>query len=75
MKAASEIIEMFEHFPKSEFDTEAVVSQSYASDSSTRRALKELCNTGFLSYRYVETEKSAKKVYKLAAVITTPCAD
>jgi len=70
MKAASEIIEMFEQFPKTEFDTEAIIIQSYASDSSTRRALKGLCASGFLVYRYVETAKTAKKIYRLKSAVT-----
>lgn len=70
MKAVSEIIELFEQFRETEFDAESVVANSYASDSTTRRALKELCDTGFLQHRYIETPKSAKKVYRLRTVVT-----
>ena len=70
MKAVTEIIDLFEQFRATEFDAESVVANSYASDSSTRRALKDLCDSGFLEYRYIETPKSAKKVYRLRTVVT-----
>lgn len=75
MKAVAEVIELFERFRATEFDAESVIANSYASDSSTRRALKELCDNGFLEYRYIETPKSAKKVYRLRTVITADTAD
>lgn len=67
MKAARDVCEFFDTFPKSEFDALSVISGIHGSGSSpqVRIALKELCASGYLQWRWKEGKYVPKKMYSL----------
>jgi len=68
MKAARDVCEFFDTFPASEFDALSVIAAIHGSASSpqVRRALKELCESGYLQWRWQEGRYVPKKMYSLS---------